>query len=122
MTPNVVRALREAFASARPAADPEMMLPVESIVSRILRCELDLATAVDLAERALVKVYGKHQIDYEKPLTAKLENGVWNVHGTLCCPGPNGQRTCEPYKCVGGVAALQLRQSDGKVLSVSHTK
>ena len=82
----------------------------------------DEATAVDLAERALVKVYGKYQIDYEKPLTAKLENGVWNVYGTLCCPGPNGQRTCEPYKCVGGVAALQLRQSDGKVLSVSHTK
>src|SRR5215831_12325379 len=79
----------------------------------------DAATAVRIAEPALIKVYGKHQIDYEKPLTAKLENGVWNVYGTLCCPDRNGRRTCEIGKCVGGVAALKLRQSDGKILSIS---
>jgi hypothetical protein len=82
----------------------------------------DAATAVRIAEPALIKVYGKHQIDYEKPLTAKLENGVWNVDGTLCCPDRNGRRTCEIGECVGGVAALKLRQSDGKILSISHTK
>jgi hypothetical protein len=82
----------------------------------------DAATAVSIAEPALAKVYGKRQIDYEKPLTAKLENGVWQIYGTLCCPDRNGQWTCETGKCDGGVAALQLRQSDGKILSISHTK
>jgi hypothetical protein len=51
-----------------------------------------------------------------------LEDGVWNVYGTLCCPGRKGQRTCEIGKCVGGVAAVKVRQSDGKILSISHTK
>jgi hypothetical protein len=82
----------------------------------------DATTAVSIAEPALVKVYGKHQIDYEKPLTAKLENGVWKVYGTLCCADRNGQRTCESGRCVGGVATLELRQRDGKILSISHTK
>ena len=82
----------------------------------------DAATALSIAEPALIKVYGKHQIDYERPLAAALEDGVWNVYGTVCCPGRKGQRTCEIGKCVGGVAAVKVRQSDGKILSISHTK
>src|SRR5258705_6798698 len=82
----------------------------------------DAATALSIAEPALIKVYGKRQIDYERPLTATLEDGIWSVYGTLCCPDRKGQRTCEAGKCVGGVAALKLRQGDGRVLSISHTK
>ena len=82
----------------------------------------DAATAVRIAEPALIKVYGKHQIDSEKPLTARLDDGVWSVHGTLCCPDRHGRRTCEIGRCVGGVAVLKLRQRDGKVLSISHGK
>jgi hypothetical protein len=82
----------------------------------------DAATALSIAEPALIKVYGKRQIDYERPLTAILEDGIWSVYGTLCCPDRKGRRTCEVGKCLGGVAALKLRQSDGKVLSISHTK
>jgi hypothetical protein len=75
-----------------------------------------------IAEPALTKVYGKCKIEYEKPLTVILEDGIWSVYGTLCCPDRKGRRTCEVGKCVGGVAALKLRQSDGKILSNSHTK
>ena len=82
----------------------------------------DAATALSIAEPTLIKVYGKRQIDYERPLTATLDDGIWSVHGTLCCPDPKGQRTCGVGKCVGGVAALKLRQSDGKILSISHTE
>jgi hypothetical protein len=82
----------------------------------------DSATALSIAEPALIKVYGKRQIDYERPLTAALDDGIWNVYGTLCCPGRKGQRTCEIGKCVGGVAAVKVRQSDGKILSIAHTK
>jgi hypothetical protein len=82
----------------------------------------DAASALKIAEPALIKVYGKQQIDYERPLKATLQDGVWNIYGTLCCPDLKGRRACEEGKCVGGVAALRLRQSDGKILSISHTK
>ena len=82
----------------------------------------DAATAVAIAEPALDKIYEKKVIDYEKPLTATLENGVWYVYGTLCCLDQHSQRDCEPGKCVGGVAELKVRQRDGKILSVIHTK
>lgn len=82
----------------------------------------DAATALSIAEPVLIKVYGKRNIDYERPLTATLDNGIWSVSGSLCCPDANGQRTCEFGKCAGGVAVLKLRERDGKILSVSHTK
>ena len=82
----------------------------------------DAATALKIAEPALVKTYGKRQIEYEKPLTAKLDRGVWSIYGTLCCPDRNGHRTCEEGRCYGGVAVLKLRQRDGKILSIEHYK
>jgi hypothetical protein len=82
----------------------------------------DAATALKIGEPALIKNYGKKQIDYERPLNAKLEDGIWTVYGTLCCPDRNGRRTCEEGKCLGGVALLKLRQSDGKILSITHYK
>jgi hypothetical protein len=82
----------------------------------------DATTALRIAEPALIKVYGKRQIEYERPLTATLEDGIWSVYGTLCCPNSKGQRTCEVGECVGGVAALKLRQRDGKILSIIHGK
>lgn len=82
----------------------------------------DAATALKIAEPALIKTYGRRQIDDERPLTAKLEDGIWSVYGTLCCPDEKGGRTCEEGKCDGGVAVLKLRQSDGKILSIMHYK
>jgi NTF2 fold immunity protein len=82
----------------------------------------DGATALKIAEPALIKTYGKRQIDDERPLTAKLDSGTWTVYGTLCCPDRNGHRTCEEGKCLGGVAVLKLRQTDGKILSIIHYK
>jgi len=82
----------------------------------------DEATALRIAEPALIKTYGKRQIDYERPLTAKLDGGIWSVYGTLCCPDRNGHRTCEEGRCLGGVAVLKLRQGDGKILSIMHYK
>ena len=82
----------------------------------------DAATALKIAEPLLIKTYGKRQIDYERPLTAKLEGDIWTIYGTLCCPDRNEHRTCEEGKCDGGVAVLKLRQSDGKILSITHYK
>jgi NTF2 fold immunity protein len=82
----------------------------------------DATIALSIAEHALIKVYGKRQINYERPLKATLEDGIWSVRGTLCCPNTKGQRICEVGRCKGGVAELNLRQSDGKILSMSHGK
>jgi len=100
-----------AFASSAQSPQPSTSVPVR-----------DAATAVAIAEPALVKTHGQRQIDYEKPLTATLVDGVWIVHGSLCCPDRKGQRTCEVGKCKGRVPVLQLRQSDGEILSISSVR
>jgi hypothetical protein len=82
----------------------------------------DEATALKIAEPALISTYGKRQIDEERPLTATLHNGIWTVCGTLWCTDGNGNRTSDPRMCVGGSAVLKLRQRDAKILSIIHPK
>ncbi|MGB6857171.1 MAG: NTF2 fold immunity protein [Terracidiphilus sp.] len=82
----------------------------------------DAATALKIAEPILDRTYGKKLIESEKPLTATLTAGVWTVDGTLWCDDGKGERTSGPGRCVGGVAQLKLRQRDGKLLSITHTK
>jgi hypothetical protein len=72
-------------------------------------------TAVKIAEAVLVPVYGKKQIESEKPLTAKLKDDVWTVHGTLHCP--DGAELC-----AGGVAVVEISKSDAHILSMVHYK
>jgi len=80
----------------------------------------DAVTAVRLAEKALSKVYGKRQIESEKPFYARVSEGVWTVGGTLYCGRKHGYFDISP--CLGGVATAEIRQSDGHVLQVWHTK
>jgi hypothetical protein len=80
----------------------------------------DSATAVSIAEKALAKIYGKRQIESERPFKASLSNGVWHVGGTLYCKDRHGNVVTG--RCVGGVAMADIRQSDGHVLRTSHGK
>lgn len=82
----------------------------------------DAATAIAIARPAAIRVYGRKKIDYEDPLTASIEEGVWAVSGTLCCPDHQGRRSCEVGACVGGVVMVRIRQSNGRILSISHGK
>jgi hypothetical protein len=82
----------------------------------------DSATALKIAEPALIKTYGKRQIDDERPLTATLDKGIWTVAGTLWCTDRNGKHTSEQGMCLGGSAVLKLRQRDGKILSIIYYK
>ena len=79
------------------------------------------ATAIAIGSHAAIRVYGKKIIDDEEPLKAFLHDGVWTVDGTLCCLDRNGKRNCEG-RCVGGVVVIKIRQSDGKILSMTHGK
>jgi NTF2 fold immunity protein len=64
--------------------------------------------AQDIAYAYLRAIYPDDQ--HLRPMTASLTKGVWTVNGTL----PKGR--------LGGVAAIALCQSNGRVLEIAHGK
>jgi hypothetical protein len=70
----------------------------------------DEATAIRVAEAALIPIYGKKQIESERPFTAKLTGTTWFVFGHL------------PEGWVGGVAEIWIDKRDGHVLRYMHGK
>jgi hypothetical protein len=68
----------------------------------------DERTAVAIAEAVLIPIYGKEQINSEKPLMAKLKDGIWTVQGSL------------PKGWDGGVAILKLAKQDARIIYVMH--
>jgi hypothetical protein len=79
----------------------------------------DSATAIEIAEKALIPVYGRKHIESEEPFTATLSNGVWTVSGTLRCPDGKGGTTTG---CDGGVATITISQENGHILRMWHPK
>ena len=77
------------------------------------------ATAIKIAEAVLAPVYGKKQIDPERPFTAALKDGIWTVGGTLKCPDGKGGTTTE---CAGGVAMVRIAKRDARILYMMHGK
>ena len=67
-------------------------------------------TAIRIALAVWEPIYGKKQIDSEKPYRATLKSGVWIVEGSL------------PPGWLGGVAIAEISASDGTILRVSHGK
>jgi TPR repeat protein len=68
----------------------------------------DQATAIEVAEAILKRVYGEDNIKREEPFTAALEDGIWRVGGSL----PKGH--------IGGVAEIHIAKSDGRVMFIVH--
>jgi hypothetical protein len=66
------------------------------------------AAAISIAIQLWSPIYGADHIAKEKPYHATLKRGVWTVMGSI------------PREAVGGAAVLKIRQSDGKVLLLSH--
>ena len=70
----------------------------------------DAATAIKIAVAVWEPIYGRKQIQGQKPFRATLRNGVWRVHGSL------------PPNTPGGVAEADISKKDGRVLRVIHGK
>jgi len=68
----------------------------------------DEQTAIAIAVAVWTPIYGKAQIENEKPYKARLSNGVWTVMGSL----PAGYN--------GGTAVAEISQADGRILKVIH--
>jgi hypothetical protein len=79
----------------------------------------DSTAAIEIAEKALIPVYGRKHIESEEPFTATLSNGVWTVYGTLRCPDGKGGTTTG---CDGGVATVTISQENGHILRMWHPK
>ena len=63
--------------------------------------------AFQVAESILNKIYGKGNIEEQKPFSINLENDIWIVKGTL-------------YSRKGGVAYMEIRKNNGEILKVHH--
>ena len=70
----------------------------------------DAATAIKIAVAVWEPIYGRKEIQGQKPFRATLRKGVWTVTGSL------------PPGYVGGVAEADISKRDGRVLRVIHGK
>ena len=70
----------------------------------------DKETAVKIAEAVWISIYGKEQIEKEKPYKAFLKEGVWYIEGSL------------PEGWLGGVAEAEISKNDGHIIRISHGK
>ncbi len=68
-------------------------------------------TAIKIAVAVWIPIYGKDQIEKEKPYKAVLRDGIWYVSGSL----PAGY-------VKGGVAEAEIAKDDGRILRISHGK
>jgi len=55
-------------------------------------------------------IYGKENIEWNKPYKARLKDGVLHVAGSLS------------ETMVGGVAVAEIQKADATILRVSHGK
>lgn len=67
-------------------------------------------TAIKIAVAVWTTIYGKDQIEKEKPYSAVLREGIWYVSGSL------------PPGYAGGVAEAEISKDDGRILRISHGK
>ena len=68
----------------------------------------DAQTAARIAEAVLIPVYGRSQIEEQRPFQAELLGDVWRVLGTL------------PASMVGGTGTIDVARTDARVLRLSH--
>ena len=66
----------------------------------------DETTAIAIARAVWAPVFGKDHIEAQRPITAKLQNGVWVVQGHNPVPYPDSTFVAE------------ISQDDGRILEV----
>lgn len=69
----------------------------------------DKETAIEIAEKILFKVYGKENIEEQKPYEIYLIDGYWIMFGTL-------------HYDVGGTFLIVMDSKNGEVINIGHGK
>jgi hypothetical protein len=70
----------------------------------------DEETAIAIAVAIWRPIYGKKEIEKQKPYNAILKDGIWFVSGSL------------PKGWLGGVAEAEIIRENGKIIRISHGK
>ena len=91
------------FAFGADEAQPHSVTPKDGFVP-------DEHTAIQIAVAVWIPLYGKENIERQKPYKAWLKDGIWHAAGHL------------PKNMVGGVAIAEIQKSDAKIVRVSHGK
>jgi hypothetical protein len=102
-TPNLILVGVVLLASVSIGADRNSYKPKLGFVP-------DEQTAIAIAIAVWIPIYGKQQIENEKPYQASLKDGVWTVTGSL----PKGFK--------GGTAEARISKDRGCILRVIHYK
>lgn len=89
--------------SVSAAADQSSYKPKQGYVP-------DEQTAIAIAVAVWIPIYGRQQIENEKPYRASLNDGIWTVTGSL----PKGFK--------GGTAEARISKDTGCILGVIHYK
>lgn len=89
--------------SVSAAADQSSYKPKQGYVP-------DEQTAIAIAVAVWIPIYGRQQIENEKPYRASLSDGIWTVTGSL----PKGFK--------GGTAEARISKDTGCILGVIHYK
>jgi hypothetical protein len=71
----------------------------------------DKETAVAIAYAVAIPVYGKDQVESEKPFRAELESEKWTVLGTL-----------DKRWTSGGTVIVQIDKATGQIVYLNHSK
>ena len=66
------------------------------------------ATAEGIAELVLFNIYGRQQIERQRPYKTILESGVWTVRGTL------------GREFLGGTFLVRINQEDARIIQIYH--
>ncbi|WP_018604817.1 NTF2 fold immunity protein [Uliginosibacterium gangwonense] len=66
--------------------------------------------AIGIAEAVLFAIYGKENIERQKPYKVTLLEGVWTIEG------------CLPQSHAGGTFFIQIDKKDGAIRRVMHGK
>jgi hypothetical protein len=72
------------------------------------------ATAMAIAEAVLVAIYGKEQIQRQKPFKIELKDNIWTIEGRA----PSGSGALY----LGGTALVRISRATGEILQVTHSK
>lgn len=91
------------FIAVSHGATSKSPLPSQGIIP-------DEATAVRVAEAVFPPIFGHEEVNKYLPYHAHLNNGVWEVYGTL----KEGSR--------GGTPQMTIQKKDGKVIEVWHSQ
>lgn len=67
------------------------------------------ATALRVAEAILEPIYGRVQLDKERPFKAELNGNIWHVYGAM-----------PPINVFSGVAEIWISKTDCKIIRVTH--